>query len=356
MGQLFIDNFGRLNMTVQTGSMVTQAGAWEQGPQTIIHNGGYAATAGMRDAFIMAGPYFGSGSAIYDGIGWQQTSDVTTQNHSNRAANCGIGTVDAAFIMRYMSGAQNPNPTGHYGAFPNPPAHAVLQEFWDGVGWYRGPNSNVPTSTHVKRGGTAGKVGSVNSHIAFNGDDYPTSTGTAAWDGVSWHDVGPHTPTIRDYGSGFGGVYDGVMAGGSAPNNTCVDEWNGVSWSTATALPTGHQGGGAGPQTAGLITGGNPNTKVHEYNGTSWSEGTALPAAMTSHGTGGTAGKAFAATTSATYFWTGGFVTGSADTYNKFSQNPTGRYLLTKKLQANHSPGTSGGGSTSNGEDFGGGY
>ena len=38
-----------------------------------------------------------------------------------------------------------------------------------------------------------------------------------------------------------------------------------------------------------------------------------------------------------TYFWTGGFVTGSVDTYNKFSQNPSGRYLLTKKLQANHS-------------------
>ena len=50
------------------------------------------------------------------------------------------------------------------------------------------------------------------------------------------------------------------------------------------------------------------------------------------------------------------YVTGSADTYNAFSQNPTGRYLLTKKLQANHSPGCAGGGSTSSEEDFGGGY
>ena len=358
-GQLFVDNFGRLNMTVQTGSEVTVAGAWESGPQSILTNNGYAATAGTRDAFIMAGPYAASGSAVYDGIGWQRTSDVTTGNHSNRAANCAIGTVDAAFIMRYMSGAQPSNPTGRYGAFPGSPAHAVLQEFWDGVGWYRGPEGNAPTNTHVKRSGTAGKVGSVNSHIVFNGDDYPTSTGTADWNGVTWQSVGPHTPTVRNNGAGFGGAYDGVVAGGESPANTCVDEWNGTTWATATALPTAQvKAGGAGPQTAGLITGGSPNTEVQEYNGTSWSEGTALPGAMTNHGSGGTVAKAFAANTGATYLWTGGFVTGSSATHNNFqpSANGDGRYLLTKKLQANLSPGTAGGGSTSTEDGHSGGY
>ena len=71
---------------------------------------------------------------------------------------------------------------------------------------------------------------------------------------------------------------------------------------------------------------------------------------------GGNVGKAFVATIQNTYFWTGGFVTGSADTYNKFSQNPTGRYLLTKKLQANLSPGTSGGVTSGSSDGFGGGY
>ena len=364
MGQLFVDNFGRLNMTVQTGSMHTQAGAWESGPQSILTNNGYAATAGTRDAFIMAGPYAASGSAIYDGIGWQRTTDVTTGGHSNRMANCGIGTVDAAFIMRYMSGSQPSNPTGKYAPYPIAPAHAVLQEFWDGVGWYRGPDGNAPTNTHVKRGGTAGKVGSVNSHIVFNGDDYPTATGTAAWNGVTWQEVGPHTPTVRDFGAGFGGVYDGVVAGGASPNDTCVDEWNGTTWATATALPTAQvKAGGAGPQTAGLITGGSPAQEVQEYNGTSWSEGTSLPANISNHGSGGTAGKAFAANTAVTYLWTGGFITGSITTntdkgYNPFSQNPTGKYLLTKKLQANHSPGFGGAGSATSGSSggHGGGY
>ena len=75
------------------------------------------------------------------------------------------------------------------------------------------------------------------------------------------------------------------------------------------------------------------------------------------HATGGSnSGRAFSISNNHTYFWTGGFVTGSADTYNKFSQNPSGRYLLTKKLQANYSPGCAGGGSSPSGEDFGGGY
>ena len=140
-----------------------------------------------------------------------------------------------------------------------------------------------------------------------------------------------------------------------------MDEWNGTTWASATALPTGQSGaGGAGHQNAGIIMGGAPpsNTEVQEYNGTSWSEGTSLPGAMTNHSTGGSAGKAFAINTNSTRFWTGGFVTGSSATHNNFqpSANGDGRYLLTKKLQANHSPGNAGGGSTSSEEDFGGGY
>ena len=198
----------------------------------------------------------------------------------------------------------------------------------------------------------------------FNGSDYPTATGTATWNGVTWQDVGPHTPVARDYGAGFGGVYDGVVAGGASPNNTCVDEWNGTTWATATALPTGQtKGGGAGPQTAGIIMGGTPSTEVQEYNGTSWSEGTSLPVAMSNHATGGSnSGRAFSISTNHTYFWTGGFVTGSITTntdkgYNPFSQNPTGRYLLTKKLQANASPSyASGTATTGSSAGFGGGY
>ena len=357
-GQLFVDNFGRLNFTVQTGSMIEVPGAWEAGPTGFFTEGpGNSAATGTPNAIIQSSPWGYqkySGSAIYDGIAWNRVSDVTSIAGSFLYANCSIGTVDAALFLRHTGGLTTGTNTGKYGSFPNTPAHATFQEDWDGIGWTRGPNSAL---THVKRNGTSGKVGSVNSHIAFNGDDYPTLVGTAAWNGVTWQEVGPHTPVARDGGGGFGGVYDGVVAGGAAPNNTCVDEWNGTSWATATALPTGQsQGGGAGPQTAGIIMGGSPAKEVQEYNGTSWSEGTSIPVNFSAHATGGSSGKAFTATSFCSYFWTGGFVTGSADTHNKFSQNPTGRYLLTKKLQANYSPGCAGGGSSSSEEDFGGGY
>ena len=68
---------------------------------------------------------------------------------------------------------------------------------------------------------------------------------------------------------------------------------------------------------------------------------------MESPGLGGTAGI---------HIFETAYVTGSADTYNKFSQNPTGRYLLTKKLQANYSPGTSGGVTSGSSDGYGGGY
>ena len=359
-GQLFVDNFGRLNFTVQTGSMVEVPGAWEAGPTGFFTEGpGNSAATGTPNAIIQSAPWGYqkySGSAIYDGIAWNRVSDVTGGHGSFYYANCSIGTVDAALFLRHTGGVAFGTNTGKYGSFPNLPGHTTYMELWDGVGWYRGPLAL--TSQHVKRNGTSGKVGSVNSHIAFNGSEAaPTGIGTAAWNGATWQDVGPFTPTARDGGGGFGGVYDGVVAGGVAPNNTCVDEWNGVSWATATALPTGQtRGGGAGPQTAGIIMGGSPQAEVQEWNGTSWSEGTSIPVNFTNHASGGSVGKAFVATSFCSYFWTGGFVTGSADTHNEFSQNPTGRYLLTKKLQANYSPGCAGGGSSSSEEDFGGGY
>ena len=55
-------------------------------------------------------------------------------------------------------------------------------------------------------------------------------------------------------------------------------------------------------------------------------------------------------------FITGSITTNTDKGYNKFSQNPTGRYLLTKKLQANLSPGTSGGVTSGSSDGFGGGY
>jgi hypothetical protein len=235
-------------------------------------------------------------------------------------------------------------------------------EEWNGVSFERCTDSLSPYSA---RFGTAAKGGSVNSHIVFGGDyggsGWPR---TSCWNGVTWQAASYAINNDRTYGAGFGGVHDAVMAGGAAPLNDCTEEWNGSTWATATALPTVQQaGGGMGAtQNAGLIAGGAPTTLVQEYNGTTWSEGTALSAGTTEHTSQGTsaAGHVLGGLGNGGKLsqWTGVFITGSAETYNNFqpSANGDGRYLLTKKLQANYSPGTAGGGSTSSEDGFGGGY
>ena len=380
-GQLFINNFGQLAITIQTGSLSTTPEAWEAGPTTILTNAGGAATAGTRDAFIMGAPFtpatMNSGSAIYDGISWTRVSDATA-GHGSQQSNCSIGTVDAALFLNGSGGIGNGTNTGRYGSFPYAGAHTTYMEFWDGVGYYRGAQDS---GTHVKRNGTGGKVGSVNSHIVFNGSDYlaptyPTAPGTADWNGVTWQEAGAGTPTRRNQGGGFGGVNDGIMAGGSAPNDTCVDEWNGTTWSSVTALPAAQaKGGGFGTQNAGGIFNGSPAKKVQIYNGTAWSEGPGTPINMSNPSTQGTGGRAHNVQTNCTLFWTGGFVTGSVESAavqaagygTRFSQNPTGRYLLTKRIEGSLSPshvqtsGITSGSDTfsdglTDGKGFGGGY
>ena len=49
-GQLFVDNFGRLNMTVQTGSEVAVAGTWTQGLVGLLNEG----TLGGRNGGMIA--------------------------------------------------------------------------------------------------------------------------------------------------------------------------------------------------------------------------------------------------------------------------------------------------------------
>ena len=359
-GQLFIDNFGRLNMTVQTGSLVEVPGAWTEGPTPPTKLGGTYQAAGTRDAFIIGGGNNSTSSMVFDGISYSDTKSLTAKHgNTTGTVNLGAGTVDsAAFIFDTAGG----NGVGAPG-FSNIPAHTDWHEEWDGVSWSRCTVA-IPDSGRNK--GAA--KGSANAHLIWGGTDSPGHH-TMCWNGATWQSVAPAMTTTRGYTSGFGPSDSAVAAGGAGnTSGTCTEEWNGVSWSTGNALPEIHQsGGGMGnSQNAGLVMGNTfPNyhyaKRAHSYNGTSWSEEVDLPIQHQRPATGGTAARGFGAVSSGdpwgkTTFWTGGFITGSVETYNKFSQNSDGRYLLTKKLQANYSPGTSGGGSTSNGEDFGGGY
>ena len=356
-GQLFVDNFGRLNMTVQTGSMVAVAGTWTEGPDYPNPARGPGAV-GTPYAAMVAGGQNLTSSAQYDGVSWSGTGD-TTHKRDAGSNNKSVGTVDAALFIGHTGGAGNFAAPGFSGV----PNFNDFFEIWDGVSFSRCGAAAGRITGHSFRYGAGAKGGSSNSHIVFGGDygSFGYSR-TSCWNGVNWSAASYNLNNDRTYGAGFGGPHDAVYAGGASPLNTCNEEWNGSTWATATALPTAQQaGGGIGhTQNAGLVTGGSNTALVQEYNGTTWSEQSALPSGTNEHGTAGSAAGGFVLKglggSKGFQQWTGGFITGSAETYNNFSQNPTGRYLLTKKLQANHSPGCAGGGSTSNDEDFGGGY
>jgi len=82
---------------------------------------------------------------------------------------------------------------------------------------------------------------------------------------------------------GFGVQTAGIAAGGAnlADNQTFVEEYNGSTWSSETAMPVKRQdGGGAGTTTAGLVWCGegptNLNTSI-EYDGSTWTSGGNYP-------------------------------------------------------------------------------
>ena len=81
--------------------------------------------------------------------------------------------------------------------------------------------------------------------------------------------------------AGFGTYTAAVSVGGSTPPGFSVkanvEEYDGSSWTNVTAVPTGADSmGSCGPQTAGLVFGGQrpPNTNAtFEYDGTNWTAG-----------------------------------------------------------------------------------
>ena len=128
-------------------------------------------------------------------------------------------------------------------------------------------------------------------------DSEPTLN--SAYEGQVWYDKssgtlksvvlidafisGGNMSTARRYYSGFGTQTAAVAHGGS-PGKTDVEHYNGIGWSSQTAMPATYSGQGAsGTQTSGLVFGGyggpsNPGIKsdTFEYNGSSWTSGGAL--------------------------------------------------------------------------------
>ena len=341
-GQLFVDNWGRLNMTVQTGSMVAQPAAWST-PYPTSLSGRYGGIAAKSTTAGAGGQQ--TTWKQYDGL---SVKDIPGAGGNNYGWTTGIQIAGDGIddMITFSNG------------FPADYDTMV----WNGSAWYKVQKTpiNVYSSVVLTQG--------TQNDSGFIGGQYSGTHGCTlmTWNGTSWHNTCQALITGRYYANGSGTTNAGLVTGGweaSPTATTCTEEWNGTTWATGGALGRAQQGGAAGgTQNATTYYGGYPNAYTEEYNGTAWSTGPDGPNATTQAGGSGGAGNMMQSSglggAAGIHIYETGYITGSSATHNNFqpSANGDGRYLLTKKLQANYSPGCVGGGSTSCEDGYGGGY
>ena len=211
--------------------------AWSEGPNfnTPRFKGGLC---GIQTAAV-AGPGNTNGAGTtqteeYDGSSW---TNVGNANNGRNEAH-GFGTQTAGCIV---GGAD--------------PSNTSFCEEYNGSTWSEVENCNV---------GAAGRMtgGTLTAGLAMGGGGLTANT--EEYDGTDWTEAG-ELSTARQTGSGLGIQTAALAIGGadaSTTNTTHVEEYDGSSFSTQTALPVakGHcTADGAGTTTTGLMIAGDIN-------------------------------------------------------------------------------------------------
>ena len=179
-----------------------------------------------------------SATESYNGSSW------TTVNSMNTARRSGIGAGTQTAALSFGGQA---------------PADITATETWNGTSWTTTPANTAPNTSHTFGGGT--------QTAAITAGGYPNVTTTQTYNGSAWTTVNNlNTGRLLN---GFGTQTAAVGAGGyrtPVSPQTVVELWNGTSWTTnPNSMATGRfYAGGAGTQTAGLITGGAPVTAATE--------------------------------------------------------------------------------------------
>ena len=150
-----------------------------------------------------------------------------------------------------------------------------LTEEYNGSGWSAG--GNLGTAARKREGG-----GTLSAAWCANGEDSsPTSyiSNVEEYNGTSWSEE-TNTPAASSLIGGSGPQTAGIatlgqLAPGPYPKATL--EYDGSSWTsggTMSVSRTSSSAGQVGPQTAAIITGGEPTpiANTESYDGTSWSE------------------------------------------------------------------------------------
>jgi len=223
-----------------------------------IYTKNTAGGAGTTTAAVVYGGASSSGTVYhnetveYDGSNFTVTGNLGTARQDG--GSCGTQTA-ALFVGGEAS-------TGN----------VADTEEYNGSTWSE--ETNIPTSD---RGW--GSFGLQTAAVMVGGATAPT-TKCFEYDGSSWTTSGALTDGRRLSGMGCGTETAGLVAGGD-PNSNKTETYNGSAWTAGNTLNTGRQQGKmSGPQTAGLVWGGETpslTTATEKFDGTSW---TASPATL----------------------------------------------------------------------------
>ena len=175
-----------------------------------------------------------------------------------------------------------------------PGGRSNATELYDGSSWTNGTNTPAARRTYLVTGTQTASL------LCGGQPPTPTANGDAEtfeFDGSSFTDTG-NINNARDNAAGAGTQTAGLAVGGRTrpgttfvPNNN-VEEYDGSSWTTATALPAANASStsATGPQTAAIFGLANP-AYVASYDGTNWttiSATQAMPNSYTGTGVAGT--------------------------------------------------------------------
>jgi len=147
-----------------------------------------------------------------------------------------------------------------------------LTEEFNGASWTAG--GTLGTAARKREGG-----GTLTAAWCANGEQPDYIDNVEEYDGTSWSEVN-NTPAASSFIGGSGPQTAGIVClgqlpGGAYPKATL--EYDGTNWTSGGNTSTGRQpssAGQVGPQTAALISGGEPTpiANTEQYDGTSWSE------------------------------------------------------------------------------------
>ncbi len=235
----------------------------------------------------------------YDGSTWATSNAMTTCGMFTSGVGSQNATLSTTFGSHRFSGTtvdtscDNSTESDFIDMVNNhctPAAETTSRFRGDGSLEYNGTSWDATATDIAAADGTrcqnlnGGIVGEMTNAMVFGGGGYcvvtpytvandhahTCTTQDRLYNGTSWSVTGNTLNTNRFTGQSFGTAESAIYAGGhriggsyvmslwaAGNSRSCVEEYNGTSWSAVNNLPTPrHDGGGAGTQNDGIVFGG----------------------------------------------------------------------------------------------------